>query len=65
VVSLRIERGVRGVEVMAARTKCCVATSRRKGAGSERRVFGGIVVFWGGESCSQRTWSMMKFSCRG
>jgi hypothetical protein len=44
VVCLRIEHGVRGMEVMAARTKGCVATSRRKGAGSERRVLGGIVA---------------------
>jgi hypothetical protein len=44
VVCLRIEGDVRWVEVMAARTSGCVATSRRKGAGSERRVLGGIVA---------------------
>jgi hypothetical protein len=65
VVCLRIERDVRGTEVMAERTSGCVATSRRKGAGSERRVLGGIVVAWRDSCCSLRTWSMMKFDCRG
>jgi hypothetical protein len=52
VVCLRIERDVRVIEGMVARTSGWVATSRRKGAGSERRVLGGIVAAWIVSCCS-------------
>lgn len=45
--------------LMVARINGCVATSLRKGAGNERRVFGRIVggVAWHSQQFL-RTWSM-------